>query len=99
MLATSLKPESSRNYVRLVKAHTSLTRQSQLSPSPSPQYALHFCHLVAQSQSREKMWGTSEKFHLLALQSSTEKCIWHRLPPLLFLNLKDKDTADLKCNP
>ena len=47
---------------------------------PSPQYALHFCHLVAQSQSREKMGGgASEKFHLPALQSSPEKSIWHRL--------------------
>ena len=50
-------------------------------PPPSSQYALHFCHLAVESQSREKMWGggASEKFHLLALQSSTEKSIWHRL--------------------
>ena len=75
------KPESSRNCVGLVKAHASLARQSEPPPmpSPSPQYALPFCHLAAQSQSREKMWGDSEKFHLLFLQSSTEKSIWHRL--------------------
>ena len=50
-LATSPKPESSRNYVGLVKAHASLARQSEPPPmpSPSPQYALHFRHLAAES--------------------------------------------------
>ena len=58
-LATSPKPESSRNYVGLVKALASLARQSEPPPMPSPfpQKALHFCHLEAQSQSREKMCG------------------------------------------
>ena len=68
MLATSPKPESSRNYVGLVKAHASLARQSEPPPMPSPfsQDALHFCHLAAESQSTEKMGGgASEKLHLL----------------------------------
>ena len=47
-LATSPKPESSRNYVGLVKAPASLARQSE-PPSHLPKYAFHFCHLAAQS--------------------------------------------------
>ena len=80
-LATSPKPESSRNYVGLFKVPASLAGQSEPPPmpSPSPQYALHFCHLAAQSQSREKNGGASKQIHLLALQSSPEKSIWHRL--------------------
>ena len=35
-LATSLKPESSRNYIRLVKARASLARQSEPPPMLSP---------------------------------------------------------------
>ena len=47
-LAISPKPESSRNYVGLVKAPASLARQSEPPPKlcPPPQYALHFCHLM-----------------------------------------------------
>ena len=74
-LATSPKPESSRNYVGLVKAPASLARQSE-----PPSHNMH-CPF-ATSISLEKRCGGgggSEKFHLLALQSSTEKSIWHRL--------------------
>ena len=40
-LATSPKPESSRNYVGLVKTHASLARQSEPPPMPSPSPSMH----------------------------------------------------------
>ena len=76
-LATSPKPESSRNYVGLVKAHAS----PPAPPMPPPPPSMHCTFATWQlNHSLEKRCGgASEKFHLLALQSSTEKSIWHRL--------------------
>ena len=80
-LATSLKPESSRNYFGLVKAHASLARQSEPPPTPSPLPSMHCTFATWQLNHRleKRRGGASKRFHLLTLQSSTEKSIWHRL--------------------
>ena len=56
MLATSPKPESSRNYVGLVKALASLARQSEPPPS------MHCTFATWQQNDSLEMWGASEKF-------------------------------------